>query len=85
MRRNWLRWAFTIVQATRRTTPGTPGDNQLAGYLVDADKFVTADRGFSDVVRKVASQAWFAMAAAVTVDGDRSRPPEQILAIVANG
>src|SRR5262249_6675689 len=36
MRRNWLRWAFTIVQATRRTTPGTPGDNQLAGYLIDA-------------------------------------------------
>lgn len=85
MRRNWLRWAFRIVQASRRTTPGTPGDNQLASYLIDADRFVTADRGFADAVSKVAVQVRFTMAAAVTVDGDYRRPPEQILAIVANG
>jgi len=83
MRRNWLRWAFSMVQATRRTTDGTPGDNQLAGYLTDVETFATADRGFADVVAKVATQAWFALARAVTVPGDRNHPPEEVLSTVA--
>jgi hypothetical protein len=38
------------AQATRTTSRGTPGDNQLATYLVDVDLFVTNDKVFVDLV-----------------------------------
>lgn len=38
------------AQATRTYSTGTPGDNQLATYLVDVDTFVTTDKVFTDLV-----------------------------------
>jgi hypothetical protein len=38
------------VQATRAPTPGTPGDNQLATYLLDVDLFVSSDKALVDLV-----------------------------------
>lgn len=49
----WLRWAFEWVQATRKTTNGTPVDNQIATYLPECDVFVTADKAFAECVEKV--------------------------------
>jgi predicted nucleic acid-binding protein len=47
--REWIRWAMAETQATRTTSNGTPGDNQLATYLVDVDIFVTTDKVFVDL------------------------------------
>jgi len=44
--REWIRWAMASTQATRNVTTGTPGDNQLATYLLDVDVFVTTDKAF---------------------------------------
>jgi hypothetical protein len=38
------------TQATRTTSRGAPGDNQLATYLVDVDLFVSNDKVFVDLV-----------------------------------
>jgi hypothetical protein len=54
--RNWLRWALRALQATRTTTPGTPVDNQIGSYLVDADFLVTADRAFASIVQRIANE-----------------------------
>lgn len=48
--REWIRWAMAEVQATRATSRGTPGDNQLATYLLDVDLFVTNDKVFAELV-----------------------------------
>lgn len=48
--REWIRWAMAEAQATRATSPGTPGDNQLATYLVDVDLFVSTDKVFVELV-----------------------------------
>lgn len=53
MPRWWVRAAVETAQATRTVTPGTPGDAQLASYLVDCDAFVTADAAFAEIVDKV--------------------------------
>lgn len=47
--REWVRWAMAETQATRSTSSGAPGDNQLATYLIDADTFVTTDKIFADL------------------------------------
>lgn len=47
--REWIRWAMAEAQATRATSSGTPGDNQLATYLIDVDVFVTTDKVFADL------------------------------------
>lgn len=57
----WLRWAFGFVQATRKTTSGTPVDNQIATYLPECDVFLTADRAFAECVEKVRPHAPVAM------------------------
>ncbi|NED96867.1 hypothetical protein G1H11_16290 [Phytoactinopolyspora alkaliphila] len=48
--REWVRWAMAEAQATRSTSPGTPGDNQLATYLIDVDMFVSTDKVFVELV-----------------------------------
>jgi hypothetical protein len=47
--REWIRWAMAEAQATRATSSGTPGDNQLATYLIDVDVFVTNDKVLVDL------------------------------------
>jgi hypothetical protein len=60
--REWLRWGVGLLQGTRSVKGGTPGDNQIATYLVDAEKFVTADKVFADIARVVARDAAFPVA-----------------------
>jgi hypothetical protein len=54
--RSWLRWALKTLQATRKTSAGTPVDNQIGSYLVDADILVTADKIFDAIVRRLADE-----------------------------
>lgn len=51
--REWIRWAMAETQATRTVSNGTPGDNQLATYLLDVDLFVTNDRVFADLANEM--------------------------------
>ncbi|MGE0315930.1 MAG: hypothetical protein AB7P21_30305 [Lautropia sp.] len=60
--REWLRWAVPFLQGMRKVTDGTPGDAQLAIYLVDADLLVTADRAFAEIVDRVREEAPFPLA-----------------------
>jgi hypothetical protein len=60
--REWIRWAVGFVQATRKVTPGTPVDNQIATYLPDADVFVTGDRALAHIIAKVREEAPIGMA-----------------------
>jgi hypothetical protein len=55
--RSWLRWALKTLQATRKTGPGTPVDNQIGSYLIDADFLVTGDKVFDAIVRRVAGES----------------------------
>lgn len=50
MPRQWMRWAFSFVQRFRKTTPGSPGDSQLATYFFDTDLVVTADKVLVDIL-----------------------------------
>lgn len=50
MPRTWIRWAMAQLQAVRKVTNGTPGDRQIATYLIDFDVFVTSDRGFAHCI-----------------------------------
>lgn len=67
MPRSWLRWALQALQATRKTNSGTAVDNQIGSYLVDADVFVTADKVFASIVKRVADEAVVQMAVPVLV------------------
>jgi predicted nucleic acid-binding protein len=65
--REWLRWATRWLQGTRRVTAGTPGDNQLAAYLTEADVLVTGDKAFVDIVDRVRTDAPFMVARPIRV------------------
>jgi hypothetical protein len=54
--RNWIRTALSAIQATRKTTRGTPADNQIALYLLDVDVLMTGDTGFVDVLEAIRPQ-----------------------------
>jgi hypothetical protein len=60
--REWVRWAVRLLQSMRKVTPGTPGDNQISTYLLDADVFATADRAFVDIAAMVREAGEFATA-----------------------
>ena len=59
--RQWLRWAFSYYQTFVKWTTGTPGDEQLASYLVDCDHVVSADKVFVRLVNEIGQQAPFAL------------------------
>ena len=65
--RSWLYCALQTLQATRKTSPGTPVDNQIGSYLVDADLLVTADKVFSAVVDRIADEAVIRIATSTLV------------------
>jgi hypothetical protein len=50
MPRFWLRWAFEYLQMFQKVTSGTPGDAQLATYLLEADLVISADK---NIIRNV--------------------------------
>ena len=56
LQRDWLRWAFRTLQATRKTSPGTPVDNQIGSYLIDADVLMTADKIFFSITQRIAAE-----------------------------
>ena len=68
--RSWLRWAFRIIQATRKTTPGTPVDNQISSYLVDADILMTADKVFVSIIQRITAEAAVPIAAPILVSAE---------------
>jgi hypothetical protein len=45
---------LAILQTASRYSKGTPGDNQIGPYLLDADIFATADKPFAAVLRRLA-------------------------------
>ncbi len=67
--RFWLRAAFELLQGEHRVTDGTPGDAQLATYLVDADVVVSADKNFIRFVERCRDEGPFRIAEPVKVAG----------------
>ena len=65
--RAWLRWAVEFLQGLRKVTSGTPVDNQISTYLIDADVFLTSDRAFVDIVTKVREASIVAVAGALWI------------------
>lgn len=41
------------AQATRAWSPGTPGDNQIATYLLDVDLAISTDKVFVDLAGRM--------------------------------
>jgi hypothetical protein len=70
MPRTWLRWASGLLQQFSKWTPGTPGDNALSVYLLDADWFVTADSGMYRIAKKVHADCPFVTAFPLLVGAD---------------
>lgn len=62
MPRFWLRWAFEHLRLFHKVTDGTPGDAQLATYLLEADVVVSADKNFLRITDAVRPYARFSMA-----------------------
>jgi hypothetical protein len=67
--RQWLRGAFEFLQAWSQVTDGTPGDSALAGYLVDADYALSADRNFVRFAERCHSEAPFPTARSQVISG----------------
>lgn len=67
MPRAWIRWAMAEVQAHRKVTAGTPGDNQIATYLPDFDLFVTSDKALAECVHAIRPVAPVPVADAVVL------------------
>jgi hypothetical protein len=74
LRRNWLRWAVGTLQMTRKTGPGTPVDNQISSYLVDADDLVTGDAAFVSIIERVRGFAPVRVARAARVRAETLVP-----------
>ena len=68
--RDWLRWACSTIQGTRRQSDGGPADNQIASYLIDADVLVTADKDLAAVVDRIGRERRVQMAHALRVRRD---------------
>src|SRR6185437_7451713 len=71
---SWLRWAMRTLQVTRKTNQGTPVDNQIGSYRLDADVLVTADRVFHAVVERVVTEAVVPVAVPVLVTVNNCLP-----------
>jgi hypothetical protein len=55
--RQWLRWGFSFAQRFRKVTAGTPGDEQLATYLVETDLLITADKALISILEECRTYA----------------------------
>lgn len=70
--RNWLRWASEFVQLERKLKSSNAIDNQLTAYLVDADVFLTADKGFAHVLETIRGAGLIDMATTRLVEVQHS-------------
>lgn len=62
--RDWLRWAVMLLQSVRKTTPGTPADNQIALYAYQADVFLSGDKAIVEIVNRARTSAPMPLAVA---------------------
>lgn len=83
MPRRWLRFSSGLLQQFSGWSRGTPGDNQISTYLMDADRFITADTGLSRIVEKLRSDAPFPVAAPTLVGADKAGAIETLALIAA--
>jgi hypothetical protein len=72
MPRFWLRWAFEHLQLFHKVTDGTPGDAQLATYLVEGDIVVSADKNFLRIAEAVRPYAEVPIAKTKRVSADKN-------------
>lgn len=68
----WVRWAFQHAQGTRKTTPGTPVDNQISLYVVDCEYFVSLDKAFIACVKAVRGAGLVPLATPLLLSHDQS-------------
>jgi hypothetical protein len=52
MPRQYMRWAYSFSQRFRKTTPGSPGDMQLATYFPETDVVISADRALLKILEE---------------------------------
>jgi hypothetical protein len=78
MPRFWVRWAFEHLQLFHKVTDGTPGDAQLATYLLEADVVVSADKNFLRITDAVRPYAQFSMAKTKLVAADKQGVTETL-------
>ena len=71
MPRFWLRWAFEHLQLFHNVTDGTPGDAQLATYLLESDVVVSADKNFIRITEAVRPYAEVPIAKTKRVSADK--------------
>lgn len=69
--RQWLRGALEFLQGWHKVTDGTPTDATLATHLVEADRFLTADKNFARFAQRCRAEAPFRTAATYRVPGGR--------------
>jgi hypothetical protein len=78
MPRFWLRWAFEHCQSFYKVSGGTPGDAQLATYLLEADVVVSADKNFVRIADAVRPCAPVRIARAKLVAADKKGVTETL-------
>lgn len=83
MPRHWLVWAFEFLQRQHKVSDGTPGDAQLANYLIEADVVVSADRLFVTIADRCRTDAPIPVADAVLVPGGAGAV-EKVLELLRN-
>lgn len=76
--RQWLRGAFEFLQGWFKVTDGTPCDSALAGFLVDADFTLSADKNFIRFADRCHREAPFTTAQAQVISGSASGVQELI-------
>lgn len=81
--RQWMRGALEFLQAWHKVTDGTPGDSRLATHLVEADRFITADKTFANFAERCRAEAPFPTAIACRVPGGREGVDETLRLIAS--
>lgn len=76
--RQWLRGAFEFLQGWFKVTDGTPCDSALAGFLVDADFALSADKNFIRFADRCYREAPFPTAQAQLISGGANGVQELI-------
>lgn len=72
MPRHLIRGTFDYLAALHRVSSGTPVDNQISSYLVDAEVFVTCDKVMAAIVEQIAKMVSFPIAAVRLLPADSS-------------
>ena len=69
MPRCWVRWATETLQQHHKVSDGTPCDAQLGTYLIDADRFLSADKVFVNIANRCRAESPVDMALAELIPG----------------